>query len=75
MYNLIENRDNYFKTSGILWLVLLLISMRIMITVFRLKLKQKNQRVRNDGTKNVKIRVTLKYRNNFRRTPKMSLII
>ena len=75
MYNLIENRDNYFKTSGILWLVLLLISMRIMITVFRLKLKQKNQRVRNDGTKNVKIRVPLKYRNNFRRTPKMSLII
>ena len=33
------------------------------------------ERVRNDDTKNVKIRVPLKYRNNFRRTFKMSLII
>ena len=44
------------------------------IVLFKIKTKMP-ERVRNDGTKNVKIRVPLKYRNNFRRTLKMSLII
>ena len=73
MYNLIQYSDNYSKTSGIydntvkindLWMimVLLLNFLLIIITVLLLNLKQK---LENDGTKNVKIRVLLKYLSTF----------
>ena len=56
-------------------MVLLLIFLIIIITVLRLNSKQKlEDRNGNNGTKNVKIRLPLKYLGNFRRTLEMLLI-
>ena len=64
-------------------MVLLLIFLLIIMTVIRLrkirkKKKEKRKiagRTANDGTKNVKIRVPLKYLSNFWRTLEISLIV
>ena len=76
MYNLIEYSDNYSKTSGILWQYckdVPAVDANGAITnfteanatdSFNLKVKLTGQ-ISNNGTKNVKIVVPLKYLSNF----------
>ena len=83
MYNLIEYTDKYSKTSGSLWHQYIdepFLGANGAIANFLadnnnsalLKLKTKIAgRTGNDGTKNVKIRVPLKYLSKFRRTLEM----
>ena len=83
MYNLIEYTDKYSKTSGSLWHQYIdepFLGANGAIADFLadnnnsalLKLKTKIAgRTGNDGTKNVKIRVPLKYLSKFRRTLEM----
>ena len=86
MYNLIENSDNYFKTSGSLWHYYSdepFLNANRAIDDFSAdnnnsascKFKTKIAgRTGNYNTKNVKIRVPLKYLSNFWRTFEMPLI-
>ena len=87
MYNLIEYSDNYSKTSGSLWNYYRdepFLNANGAITDFpanndnnSASFKSKTKiasRIGNDGTKNVKIRVPLKYLSNFWRTLEMPLI-
>ena len=85
MYNLIENSDNYAKTTGSLWQYCKDIRVRDAndeITEFRrnnttdsFKFKAKiTGKTGNDGTKDVEIMVPLKYLSNFWRTLEMPLI-
>ena len=80
MYNLIECNDNYSKTSGSLWqyyrdepylddngAIADFHADNNNSALFKFKTKTAG-RTENDGTKNVKIRVPLKYLNNFWRT-------
>ena len=86
MYNLIECNDNYSKTSGSLWqyyrdepylddngAISDFPADNNNSASFKFKIKTAG-RTENDGTKNVKIRVPLKYLNNFCRTLEMPLI-
>ena len=86
MCNLIEYSDNYSKTSGSLWQFYkdeLLTNDNGAVTdfsddnnnsiLFKFKTKIAG-RIGNDGRKNVKIRVPLKYLSNFWRTLGMPLI-
>ena len=86
MYNLIEYRNNYSKTSGSLWQFYRdepFITDNGAIADFpadknnsaSFKYKTKiTGRIENDGTKNVETRVPLKYLSNFRRTLERPLI-
>ena len=86
MYNLIEYSDNYSNTSGRLWNYYRdepFLNANVAIDDFptdnnnsaSFKFKTKIAgRTENDGTKNVKIRVPLKYLSNFWRTLEMPLI-
>ena len=85
MYNLIEYSDNYAKTTGSLWQYCKDIPARNAndaITEFTLgnttdsfKFKAKiTGQTEDDGTKDVEIRVPLKYLSNFWRTLEMPLI-
>ena len=86
MYNLIEYSDNYSKTSGSLWHYYRdepFLNANGAIADFpadnnnsaSFKFKTKTTgRTENDGTKNFKIRVLLKYLRNFWRTLGMPLI-
>ena len=86
MYNLIEYSDYYSKTSGILWHYYRdepLLNANGVIADFLVynnssasfKFKTKIAvRIGDDGTKNVKVRVPLKYLSNFWRTLEMPLI-
>ena len=85
MYNLIEYSDNYAKTTGSLWQYCKDIPARDANNIieeftesnttdsFKFKAKITGQ-TRNDGTKDVKIIVPLKYLRNFWRTLEMPLI-
>ena len=84
MYNLIEYRDNYVKTTGSLWQYCKDIPARNnnqivnfaadnLTDSFNFKVKIKGQ-TRNNGTKDVEIMVPLKYLSNFWRTLEMPLI-
>ena len=86
MYNLIEYRDNYSKTSGILWQycryepaldannAITDFTVANSITVlFNIKEKITGKKG-DDGTKNVKIMVPLKYLSSFWKTLEMPLI-
>ena len=86
MYNLIEHSDNYSKTSGSLWqyyrdepfldnngAIADFLADNNNSASFKFKTKIAG-RSGNDGTKNVKIRVPLKYLSNFWRTLEMPLI-
>ena len=86
MYNLIEYRDNYSKTSGILWQycrdvpavndddqILDFTEANTTTDSFNLKGKLTDQ-TGNNGTKNVEIMVPLKHLSNFWRTLEMPLI-
>ena len=85
MYNLIEYSDNYAKTTGSLWQYCKDIPARDANNIiaeftesnttdsFKFKAKITGQ-TRNDGTKDVKIIVPLKYLSNFWRTLEMPLI-
>ena len=86
MYNLIECSDNYCKTSGSLWqcyrdepflnandAIVDFPADHNNSVSFRFKTKVAGI-TGNDGTKNVKIRVPLKYLSNVWRTPEMPLI-
>ena len=81
MYNLIEYSDNYSKTSGSLWQYYRdepflgdnsTIADFPSCASFKFKTKIAG-RIGNDGTKNVKIRVLLRYLSSFLRTPEMPL--
>ena len=86
MYNLIEHSDNFSKTSGSLWHFYRdepFLNNNGAIADFpanvnnsaSFKYKTKTAgRIENDGTKNVKIRVPLKYLSTFWRTLGMPLI-
>ena len=86
MYNLIEYSDYYSKTSGILWHYYRdepLLNANGVIADFLVdnnssasfKFKTKIAvRIGDDGTKNAKVRVPLKYLSNFWRTLEMPLI-
>ena len=86
MYNLIEYSNYYSKTSGILWHYYRdepLLNANGVIADFLVynnssasfKFKTKIAvRIGDDGTKNVKVRVPLKYLSNFWRTLEMPLI-
>ena len=85
MYNLIEYRGNYSKTSGSLWQyckdipavdnnnAVVNFNENNITDSFNIKAKMTGQTV-DDGTKNVEIKVPLKYLNNFWRTLEMPLI-
>ena len=85
MYNLIEYRDNYSKTSGSLWQyckgipavdnnnAIANFTDNNITDSFNFKVKMTGQ-TGNDGTKNVEIMVPIKYLSNFWRTLEMSLI-
>ena len=85
MYNLIEDSDNYSKTSGSLWQYYtdepFINNNGVTIDVpddsdsasFKYKQKITGQ-TGNDGTKDVQIMVPLKYLSNFWRTLKIPLI-
>ena len=86
MYNLIEYSDNYSKTSGSLWQYYgdepFIIANGTIADFpadnnnsasFKVKTKIAD-RTGNNGTKNVKIRVPLKYLSNFWRTLEIPLI-
>ena len=86
MYNLIEYIDNYSKLSGSLWhyyrdepfsgansAIIHFPANDNNSASFKFKTKIAG-RTENDGTKNVKIRVPLKYLSNFWRTVEMPLI-
>ena len=85
MYNLIENSDNYAKTTGSLWQYCKDIPARDdnneidifgtnnLTDSFNFKVNFTGQ-TGNDGTKDVEIMVPLKYLSNFWRTLEMSLI-
>ena len=85
MYNLIEYWANYSKTSGSLWhyyrdepflnngAIANFLPNNNNSLSFKFKTK-KAGRTGNDGTKNVKIRVPLKYLSNFWRNLEMPLI-
>ena len=86
MYDLIEYSDNYSKTSGSLWqyhrdepfledngAIVEFSTDDSNSTSFKLKTKIAVS-TENDGTKNVKIMVPLKYLSTFRGTLKMLLI-
>ena len=70
MYNLIEYSDNYSKTSRRLWQYC---GKNNLTDSFNFKLKMTGQ-TGDDGTKNVKIMVPLKYLSNFWRTLEMPLV-
>ena len=88
MYNLVEYSDNYSKTSGSLWQFYrdeTFINDNGAIANFpadnnnnnsaSFKFKTKiADRIGNDGIRNVKIRLSLKYLNNFWRNLEMPLI-
>ena len=85
IYKLIEYSDNYSKTSGSLWHYyrdepFLANGAIADVPVYEnnsvfLKFKTEiSGRTGNDGTKNVKVRVLLKYLSNFWRTLEMPLI-
>ena len=85
MYNLIEYRDNYSKTSGSLWqyckdipavdnnnaIVNFFENNLTDSSIFKAKITSQTG---DDGTKNVEIMILLKYLSNFWRTLEMSLI-
>ena len=85
MYNLIEYRDNYSKTSGSLWQYckdtpavdnnnpIINFAENNLTDSFNFKVKITGQ-TGNDGTKNVEIMVPLKYLSNFWRTLEMPFI-
>ena len=85
MYNLIENSDNYSKTSGSLWQynkdipavnndnAIVDFTNNNLTDSFHFKVKMTGQ-TGNNGTKNLEIMVPLKYLSNFWRTLEMSLI-
>ena len=85
MYNLIEYSDNYAKTTGSLWQCckdiparnanneIIIFSEDKTTDSFKFKAKITGQ-TGNDGTKDVKIMVPLKYLSNFWRTLEMRLI-
>ena len=85
MYNLIEYSDNYSKTSGSLWQcckdipavnddnAIVNFTNNNLTDSFNFKVKMTGQ-TGNNGTKNVKIMVPLKYLSNFWRTLEMLLI-
>ena len=86
MYNLIEYSDNYSKISGSLWhyyrdepyldvngAIADFPANNNSSTSFKFKTKTTG-RIENDGTKNVKIMVPLKYLSNFWRTLETPLI-
>ena len=85
MYNLIENSDNYAKTTGSLWQYCKDIPTRDnnnliegftaanLTDSFNFKAKITGQ-TGNDGTKDVEVKVPLKYLKNFWRTLEMPLI-
>ena len=83
MYNLIEHSDNYSKSSGSLWpycrdkpflgaggAIADFAADNNNSATFKFKTKIAS-RTKNHGTKNVKIRVLLKYLSNFWRTLEM----
>ena len=86
MYNLIEYSDHYSKTSGSLWHYYRdepFLNANVAIADFpadnnnsaSFKFKTKiSDGIGDDDTKNVKIKVPLKYLSNFRRTLEMLLI-
>ena len=85
MYNLIEYSDNYAKTTGSLWQYckdiparndndqIIVFDVNNVTDPFNFKVKITG-RTGNDGTKDVKIMVPLKYLSNFWRTLEMPLI-
>ena len=86
MYNLIEYSDNYAKTTGSLWQYckdiparnandgeIIAFDANNLTDSFKFKTKITGQ-TGNDGTKDVKIIVPLKYLSNFWRTLEMPLI-
>ena len=85
LYNLIEYRDNYSKTSGSLWQyckdipavdnnnAIVNFTDDNLTDSFNFKAKMTGQ-TGDNGTKNVEIIVPLKYLSNFWRTLEMSLI-
>ena len=84
MYNLIEYSDNYAKTIGSLWQYckdipannnneIIVFDVNNPTDSFKFKAKITGQ-TGNDGTKDVKIMVPLKYLSNFWRTLEMPLI-
>ena len=86
MYNLIENSDNYAKTTGSLWQYckdmparnnnnneIVVFTENNLTDSFNFKAKITGQ-TGNDGTKDVEIMVPLKYLSNFWRTLEMLLI-
>ena len=85
MYNLIEYSDNYSKASGSLWeyckdipavdnnKAIVYFAESNLTGSFNFKLKMSFQ-TGDDGIKNVKIMIPLKYLSNFWRTLEMSLI-
>ena len=85
MYNLIEYRDNYSKTSGKLWQycndiaavdinnAIVIFTENNLTDSFNFKVKMTGQ-TGDDGTKNVEIMVPLEYLSNFLRTLEMPLI-
>ena len=76
MYNLIENRDNYAKTSGSLWQYFRNEPNDNLADSesFKSKIKITGKTLNNDNQKNVEIMVPLKYLSNFWRTLEMTLI-
>ena len=85
MYNLIEYSDNYAKTTGSLWQYckdipardnndeIIAFDVNNLSDSFKFKAKITGQ-AGNDGTKDIKIMVPLKYLSNFWRTLEMPLI-
>ena len=85
MYNLIEYSDNYAKTTGSLWQYckdipardnndeIIAFDVNNLSDSFKFKSKITGQ-AGNDGTKDIKIMVPLKYLSNFWRTLEMPLI-
>ena len=76
MYNLIENSDNYSKTSGSLWKYYKDVPDNNLADSesFKYKVKITGKTPAEDNTKDVEISVPLKYLSNFWRTLEMPLI-
>ena len=76
VYNLIEYRDNYSKTSGCLWQYYKYepIDKLANSEVFKSKVKITGNTPAGGNTKDVKIVIPLKYLSNFWRTLEMPLI-